>query len=300
MKTVVESKNVAHLWMHKAQAEARNSNRSFWFEGDTIYSYGRHFPIARHVTNKKGVAAVLFASRDYSITTSKHKDYVRQAIPSDVPIFFTNDVNCNPSDTMLDEYQASINNKALIASRARSNKEWRLTDVDIAIERFNLLAHFIGSRRKPKTPSAEWIAEQTTIAREAAKAERENRREKEEIRRKALAQARAEALGELRLWKQGGNAVGLHVLDFDYMRLDGDEIETTRGARVPIDHVKRIVPLIIKMLDNGETYQRNGHSIHVGPYVLERLDTNGVLTVGCHKFEAEELRRIAALLYRFS
>lgn len=46
---------------------------SFFFRGDTIYSYGQHFPIARHVTGTRGRAAVLFTTRDYSKTTSKHK-----------------------------------------------------------------------------------------------------------------------------------------------------------------------------------------------------------------------------------
>ena len=62
---------VAHLWAHKAEKSARNGG-NFFFEGDTIFSYGAHFPIARHVKTRRG-RAVLFTTRDYSVTTSGHK-----------------------------------------------------------------------------------------------------------------------------------------------------------------------------------------------------------------------------------
>jgi hypothetical protein len=35
---------VAHLWAHQSQDSARNGG-NFYFEGDTLYSYGAHFPL---------------------------------------------------------------------------------------------------------------------------------------------------------------------------------------------------------------------------------------------------------------
>ena len=57
---------------------ARESGGRFYFVGDTIYSYGSHFPIARHVAHK-GKAAVLFTTRSYSVTTAGHKCMVESA-----------------------------------------------------------------------------------------------------------------------------------------------------------------------------------------------------------------------------
>ena len=57
---------------------ARESGGRFYFHGDTIYSYGSHFPIARHVAHK-GKAAVLFTTRCYSVTTAGHKCMVESA-----------------------------------------------------------------------------------------------------------------------------------------------------------------------------------------------------------------------------
>ncbi len=53
-----------------------NSNRSLFIEGDTIYSYGKHFPLAR-----RNADGTFWVNPDkYSVTTSKHQGMVRGAI----------------------------------------------------------------------------------------------------------------------------------------------------------------------------------------------------------------------------
>ena len=61
-----------------SQDAAHCPGNKFYFSGDTIYSYGSHFPIARHVTNKRG-SAVLLTTRGYSATTAGHKAVVARA-----------------------------------------------------------------------------------------------------------------------------------------------------------------------------------------------------------------------------
>lgn len=54
MKTVfTDISQVAHLWANQLQESARNSG-NYYFNGDAIYSYGSHFMIAKHHTNKQG------------------------------------------------------------------------------------------------------------------------------------------------------------------------------------------------------------------------------------------------------
>lgn len=48
---------VAHLWANEKQESAHGSN--FYFEGESIYSYGRHFEVGRIVRNKRGEKAYL-------------------------------------------------------------------------------------------------------------------------------------------------------------------------------------------------------------------------------------------------
>jgi hypothetical protein len=86
-KTVFSTGEIPHLWAHKVQDSARNPQGNLYFDGDTIYSYGSHFAIARHVQNKCGKSAVLFTTRSFSNTTSGHISAVKSAIPSNIPVF---------------------------------------------------------------------------------------------------------------------------------------------------------------------------------------------------------------------
>lgn len=83
---------VAHLWANESQESANGSN--FYFEGQSIYSYGRHFEVGRIVRNKRGEKAYLINDTYYSSTTSKHQYYVREAIPTGSKVFY---VECNIS-----------------------------------------------------------------------------------------------------------------------------------------------------------------------------------------------------------
>lgn len=84
MKHVFSSAyDVAHLWAHQLQSDARCSNTQLYFEGTTIYSYGSHFPVGKIVENKRGEKAYLFNPDFYSLTTSHHQEVVRGAIPCD-------------------------------------------------------------------------------------------------------------------------------------------------------------------------------------------------------------------------
>ncbi len=47
-----------------------------FIDGDTIYSYGYHFPIAKRL----GVGRYLFNANDYSPTTRQHKNLVLNAL----------------------------------------------------------------------------------------------------------------------------------------------------------------------------------------------------------------------------
>ena len=89
MKTAFDNKELAHQWFHRLTPEGNASH--YYFRGDTIYSYGSHFPIARHY---KGV--VLFNSGGYSSTTARHMSLTRAAIPDSTPVFYVPRPDKNP------------------------------------------------------------------------------------------------------------------------------------------------------------------------------------------------------------
>jgi hypothetical protein len=81
MKTVYSrGSDVIHLFANLTPEErytrhARASN--VFFEGGVLYSYGRHFVLARYVEAKGGGTVVLASTRRYSSTTAKHQADVR-------------------------------------------------------------------------------------------------------------------------------------------------------------------------------------------------------------------------------
>lgn len=89
MKQVVEPAMVAHLWAHQMQDYARNSGENFYFRNEHIYSYGSHFRCGSVVKNQQGQTVYLITDRTYSVTTAKHMNYVRNAIPAYRTIFTT-------------------------------------------------------------------------------------------------------------------------------------------------------------------------------------------------------------------
>ena len=141
---------VAHLWAHKAKQIRPQSGGNFYFDGDTIYSYGSHFPIARHVTHK-GRSAVLFTTRDYSVTTSGHKWTVLGACKH-LTVFHVQ----HPTDTdrkaQFAEYRERYLELARKYSRARSNKPWILGSLRDLVDEANRFAQFFGLRCRLSLP----------------------------------------------------------------------------------------------------------------------------------------------------
>lgn len=68
---------VAHNWAHQTGRKRRGFN--VFYEGATIYSYGHHFPIAKHVVTPSGERVVVMTRDSYSISTSKHISIVWRA-----------------------------------------------------------------------------------------------------------------------------------------------------------------------------------------------------------------------------
>ena len=276
---------VAHLWAHKSQDFARNPCHNFYFHGDTIYSYGSHFPIARHVENKRG-RAVLFTTRSYSATTAGHKCVVASACRH-LTVFHVADVTGSDCRKQFAEYRAEY--MALVGkyAKARQRKPEHLDALRRLVEEANRYATFFGLRTRLTLPDdlTAMIAECQAID----KRERE-RKQREERKREREAQER------LQKWVDGAidycpSGYGQPIR----LRIAGDELQTSRGARVPLAHAVKAFRVLKRLHDKGQAYQRNGHTIHLGHFALDSLDTEGNVTAGCHTVQWEEITRVAAL-----
>lgn len=84
---------VAHLWANEKQEKASGSN--FFFEGESIYSFGYDFEVGRIVRNKRGEVAYLLNNNQYKngcvgVYTERHKHQASAAIPSGY-LFYMNE-----------------------------------------------------------------------------------------------------------------------------------------------------------------------------------------------------------------
>ena len=74
----LSNRETAHRWAAGKHEHGRSSNRNVFFEGDALYSYGRHYMTAFAVRNPKPEMAsngllVLLNSDGYSVTTAHHR-----------------------------------------------------------------------------------------------------------------------------------------------------------------------------------------------------------------------------------
>ena len=302
MKNVVSNHSIAHMWMHQTQARARNAGHSYYFEGDTIYSYGSHFPIARHITNAKGQKAILFTTRTYSMTTAHHLSLVRRSIPQDALVFYTPSVFLpdGAHQANVERYKLEIRNAVFDCSRARST--WRKERhheraLNLANEA-RAYARFFGLKLGTLPAVPELDSEELEAIREREKAN-EAKKAAETRRKQELFAAQQEE--NCNRWRSGerisllGGAWGLPVM-LRFVPGDDSQVETSRGAVVPSAHALRLLAFVRRVVSSGQEYRRNGHTFHVGQFPVDRIEPDGTLHAGCHVITYQEIERMGKQL----
>lgn len=288
--------NPYHEWAHQTLAGTgenygHNSSRNRSFKGLNAFSYGAE--IARIVTNKKGKQAFLITTERWSPTTDRHQREVRAAIPVVATSFYVPVLNENyrQHNSNIDYYLDEIIGFLGKAKRARIEYYKDSYNAVVVRLRQDLLDYckFFGV----KAPKLNELNLQTLVAR------------KDELRKLELTRERAEqakrvkdAQEAIAAWQNSEPYSQVpYLLKSSYARIterNGETfVETSRHATVPIAHVVRAMPLILKYIQEGKEFITNGHTIHLGQYKLERIKTDGTVIIGCHTFEKEEVLRIA-------
>jgi hypothetical protein len=325
MKFVHTPDMVAHLWAHQTQPSARNSGRgNFYFEGATIYSYGRHFPIARHADAN----TILFTTRGYSNTTARHIGDVRRAIPDSKRVFLVHNPCAESTAYHRDNHDAmlaGIENLKSAFAGSRLHKKSSLEHWLGAIKHANAYAKYFKLGRKPVKLTV------TVVMRKAVKLSEEKRKQHEadvearrvernaRFQREYAEQARLLAEAEEQ-WKKDREAVWAAWLRGErptsalkdrgerpvmlramHQRKVGDEtgphtvvVETTLGAIVPLEDVRKAYVIWQLCVRKGQAWHRNGEQIKVGDFQLDSISETGNVIAGCHKIHREEIERFAA------
>lgn len=284
---------VAHNWANRTRSGAEGFN--MWFSGDTIYSYGEHFPIARHCGN-----AVLFTTDSYSVSTAKHKTITWRACHH-LTTFDVADVMANCKTEHKYNYRKMLEaawEYVGKASRARVNGPWLLDSAKRALADANAYTkHFkLGFSQIADLEALAPIMEKAernaaARARKAARLAEQQRAEAyrlhlEEQRRRALAGREA-----LKQWCRGENVHPPHTRR-PYVRIKNDEVQTSWGARVPLKDALRVFSAARRCRELGKTWTPK-RRVTVGHFNVDRIDNVGTIRAGCHVIPF----RAAALAY---
>lgn len=301
----MNNSQVAHLWANQSRDSARGSN--MFFDGRDIYSYGRHFKIATIVERKGKGRAVLFTTRSYSSSTGKHKNHVSGALRGlNMPVFYVPELDAHAHGLTADRharnresYKADIASVLQSAARARSHAAFYVERAEGLTADANEYAAFFNLAWRLKAPNAgaEGMAKiRETVKKHAARAAARTRKAQKELTakyEKAAAEFRAGAdLTTLMRDYRGVRGVNGGSL----LRIQGDNVQTSRGAEVPIADARRACMFVATIRARGETWQRNGERFPVGDFQLDRVSAEGDVNAGCHFIEWSEVVHLSMLL----
>lgn len=306
MKTVFnDSGQVAHVWAQQSQPSGKNKSGNIYFRDTTIYSYGRHFPIARFVS--PGV--VLFTDRDYSRTTSGHKQDCRRALSGKIELIFCHNPEANSPrehsvnhQTMVADYRTLLHS----ASKARGRRADLLRQAEVTRRKANEYRKRFCKGAMSSCPVLPEIADlDNELARmDAADKARATRAANAKAKREAAALAEWEN-GARDEWKRDGkidldrwpaiDAARSHwSAPTDFRLTDADTVRTNLGAEFPRSHCRKAFQAIARCRKAGKTWERNGQQIRVGYFQIDRIEASGDIVAGCHRIRWQEIERFAA------
>lgn len=282
---------VMHLWAHQSQDSARSSQGNVFFEGDTIYSYGYHFPMARLFTNKRGKRLAIVTTKRYSSTTAGHVSGTRSALHGLMPIIQSSRLGLVPSLTVIKARFSSEVETILRISKVTSSARmtWERNRLLATEAEYNSLLKFLN--RKPKTLLTKDIAAKVALHLDARLKRYLELNTPEMIAKREEASERKRRLKlaeDIEAFKSGSTISRLRDLRYALIRIDGDEIVTTKGARVQKEHAL----LLYRALKQGRDIV--GRS--VGPFKIDKvdgLDTHDpVIQAGCHTFRLSDIEPV--------
>lgn len=287
-RTVFPNAMVAHVWAQQTQYEGRSHNGNFYFRDSTLYSYGSHWVVGRFTRNAGGDRAILLNSRTYSISTSGHRRYAESAVRDlGLPVFRVPGASLD-HEANLAAFVKDASELALQSKRARDQwrKGWAAESAENRLNEAAAYAEFFGVDFQ--TANVAELAEAAALAaREASAAMRKRKEDQRQVDREAFEE-----------WKRGERAYCPHSYATDangsvYMRVNGDQLQTSRGASVPLRHAIRVFQFIRQCRESGEGFKANGRIIRVGHFTVTSISPKGDMVAGCHTFTWERIAEAA-------
>lgn len=284
MRTLFNNNELSHIWANQLQATAKGS--SMFFNNGAIYLYGHHFMIAKHLSED----TILFTLRTYSNSTAKHIIKVRQAANHKTKIYCFNPDGTHQEninywiEQIKKEGQNLIKAKKpeiyLNAIACHKNTmqiyldyfKLKLSKIELQNISFSDKASFIESAEKAKKAFLLENKQNLLKGKKALSKWVENFHTHKQQNLNTV---------ENNCLKIYQNANGINT----YLRLNGENIESSQYMKMPINVFKRYFPILNDIKPGADI---------MGYKVLENNKENFVL--GCHNILKSELIYINSLL----
>ena len=294
MKTKFNNSELTHVWANQTQTHGKGSN--IFFEYDTIYSYGYHFKLAQHITNKDGLKCVFFNDRHYSSSTSKHQALVWRSIPANVQFFkvrsFFDDIE-NSTTAHLEnlknylEYAEESKSKVITATKLKNGY---ISQTEISIDIFEKYIKFFGfnimeynTLNTRYSDIVNWLHEyKHSNEYKQWQINQEQKQKQAEI--KALEKAKDDLIKFREFKISSLYNLGQYFLRYNK---ETENVETSGGVKMS----KNVFLLAYQRLKNNTLQQGQ----HVGDFVYNGIK-DGFLSVGCHKIDINEVENIVPVL----
>ena len=283
----MNNSQVAHCWANQTKATGRGSN--FFFEVESIYSYGGHFEVARLVQTEKGKTIALFDPTTHSQSTSQHQIYARQAChnlhDSFDALSFPMRRTEAPTRAWFKEVFAYYHSLASAsyckAKRARKYTDMHLRDAEEATAKARALkAHYPKATKglRIRTVSDAEITRIETKAKAQAKRDRKERARRDKEEREQLRVLENEWLNyeRDRISLGGWRSPSQSTRYLLRKHATKDRIETSHGANVTM----REGEAFYKVIDRYRNRPSDCPQVNVDGFRLTRLEDSGAV-IGC-------------------
>jgi hypothetical protein len=287
MRTKLKNvQEVMHFWANQVQDEGEAASVSF--RGGRLFSYNTC--IAEIVNG-----AVLVNAGSYSVTTSKHQSYMQRAIPHGVTVIHvpyqsrgTQGLSpewINFSLHVREPAEREAAQWLVKAKRGRpGNADAYRAKAHDLLKSIEAYAALFGIVYAAPTDVSE-LEEAANAAHQAQL----------EAQKKAKAEREADQAERLEKWRNGESNYTYFEITALRLSADGSEVETSRGARIPVEDAKRVWPLLKRVHDQGAEFKAGLSPIKLGHYNMTGFDGK-TLQVGCHAIPFTEVQQIAERL----
>ena len=78
--------------------------------------------------------------------------------------------------------------------------------------------------------------------------------------------------------------------------ITGGTLQTSQNASVPLPHAVRVFQFVKLVKERGTAWERNGRTVRVGHFTVDRIEPTGSFKAGCHNIAWAEVERVAQAL----